>query len=76
MNPCNLTLFRGRSGAARPRAVHADFHHDECSGMPTAQREETPAIVGDGFLFDDLALGVQHAHSVLAIAEVESNGEK
>jgi hypothetical protein len=27
------------------------------------------------FLFENLALGVQHAHGVLAVSEVESNGD-
>ncbi len=36
---------------------------------------EARAGVGDGLLFENLALGVQHAHSVLAISEVESNSD-
>ncbi len=43
-------------------------------GMALAQCGETRAGVGDGFLLEDRALGVQHAHRVLAVAEVESDG--
>jgi hypothetical protein len=39
------------------------------------QRGEACAAVGDGFLLEDLALGIQHAHGMLFISEVESNGD-
>ena len=61
--------------AARPWAVRADLHHHQRTRMPAAQRSQTSAVVGDGFLFENLALGVQHAHCVLAISEVDSNGD-
>ena len=60
---------------ARPRAVHSDFQDDDGSGMPTAQCGKAPAAVGDGFLFEDVTLRTQHAHGMLAVAEVESDGD-
>jgi len=48
---------------------------DGVHALATAQRSETCAGVGDGFLFDDTSLCVKDAHGMLAVTEVDSNGD-
>ena len=60
--------------ATGPRTVHPDLHRHQRAGITAAQRGEAPAAVGDRLLLEDLSLGVQHAHRMLAGAEVDSDG--
>jgi len=63
-----------RRQTSNPRALHADFHHHQATRMPPAQGGEAGSGVGDGFLLEDLAVGVQHTDGVLAVTKVESDG--
>ena len=65
------TMPRILEEAARPRAVHSHLHHHQGPGVSPAQRGEAGARVGDGFLLDDLAPGIEHADGVLAVSEVD-----
>ena len=42
--------------------------------MSLAERHKAGTGVGDRFLLENLALGVQHANGVLAVTKVESDG--
>ena len=44
-------------------------------GVTAAQRGQASAAVGEGFLLEDLSLGVEHAHGMLAAAKVDSDGD-
>lgn len=63
-----------RRKTAGPRAVGAGFHHHEHTRITAAQIREAVAMVGDGLLADNPALGIGHTHGVLFVSEVDSNG--
>ena len=68
-------VAQSRKKSADPRTLHPDLHDHQRAGVPAAQRREATAGIGDRFLLDDPALAVQHAHGMLAVAQVNSYGD-
>ncbi len=61
--------------ARHPRAVGARFPHEGRGRIAGGERGEHLLGIGDGFLGDDVAGFVQDAHRVVAIPEVQPNGQ-
>ena len=58
-----------------PRAVRAGLHDGRRARIPGAKRGQHFARVHNRFLGEDLARGIEDAHMVAAIPEVQSGGQ-
>lgn len=64
-----------REQPAHPRRVRARLHHDGGSGIALREGGQAGAVVDDHLLGDDVARGREDARGVLAVPEVDPDGD-